>query len=62
VAKEVQRKLQAIDIKREIEGAPDQSGPVEQVGQVRFVTSDALAHAQRVMQYLWAAPVQVEAL
>jgi len=39
-----------------------QVGKVGKVGQVRFVTSDTLSHAQRVMQYLWAAPVQVEAL
>ena len=68
VAKEVMRKLQAIDVKHGVESTPDQAGQVGQVGkvgrvgQVRFVTSDTLSHAQRVMQYLWAAPVQVEAL
>jgi glutamate racemase len=59
VAKEVMRKLPATDRKRELDVAPAQAG---QAGAVRFVTSDALSHAQRVMQYLWAEPVQVESL
>jgi glutamate racemase len=59
VAKEVMRKLPATDRKRELDVASAQAG---QAGQVRFVTSDVLSHAQRVMQHLWAEPVQVESL
>jgi hypothetical protein len=53
------RKLPATDRKRELDVASAQAG---QAGQVRFVTSDVLSHAQRVMQHLWAEPVQVESL
>ena len=62
VAKEVMRKLPATDRKRDVNVSLAQAGQASQAGQVRFVTSDVLSHAQHVMQHLWAEPVQVESL